>query len=804
MQKNVLVLADGSEISAGTAGKNAIRSLAFTEAVSDADDLAPGAACAGKLELILWVEPGDTLRVTSGTVMTYCLEDKDGSREQVGVFTAVKPTRASRNTYKVYAYDAVSRLDRNLSGWLRANQSSFPMGLYAFAQAVCTQCGVTLANTSLPNGDYQIQAFYADNLTGRQLLQWVGQACGRFLRARADGKLEYAWYTDRRAEAGIRPYSSADVDILAATSDGELLVGSDGLYLLLQDEFGVAYPYAIDGLTYEDYETEPLDKVQIRQSDDDVGVIYPADETGTNAYVVQGNLLLTTGTAAALQPIAKALYDLLRPVTYTPAKIKLLASGVIRPGDIVRVQDANGKEFTTYIMTRTASGGADTLESTGNPSRDSVSAVNQQTYKNLQGRMLEISASVDGLNVKASELSGDYAQLSLTVDGLETRVEDTEGNYSTLSQTVSSLTSTVNGKINGAQAQTLIDQSLQGITLSASNGSTTSTLTLKSGETTLASAEITFSGMVTFSALDGRGYAVKASLADANYTTINGSNITTGQIHNAASTTVYDLSASPYIRMGPSGGTRIEITADGLRTYSNNYLTGVMTHKYGQSAYCCNSVCSCFGWTSSAAGPGTGQTNYRPWYGNSDDGTFRGLIYDAVNHSIDIGRDVNLGLQGGSKNKLIVSSFGIIGIEAMESPEPTFWDMGSGVCDADGLCVVVLDPRYREAIDPHYRPRWIVTPTDAQGPLWVEKTDGGAVVHGASGQPFDWACNAAQQNCAGRYAPEVRGGSRALEVAVMDATVDTDTELETDLLAALSAAEAEAEDSVHTLLEVPA
>lgn len=518
--RHIIVLPDGTELASGDALGDAIQNVTLTESVSTdisgSADVEPGAAAAAELVLVLLT--GAARLITAGDELVLYREE-DGTRTLLGHYTAEKPERSSRRTCTVYAYDNAAKLNKDLSPWLRSIQGSFPMSLYDFATAVCAQCGVTLANTSIPNGSYQVQAFYADNLTGRQLLQWVGQAAGRFLRARPDGKLEYAWYVDRRTEAGIRPYSSEDLRILAATSGGELLVGSDGLYLLLQDDFGVAYPYAIDGLTYEDYETKPLDKVQIRQSDDDVGVLYPPDETGTNAYVVQGNLLLTTSTAAALQPIAKALYELLRPVTYTPAKISLLASGVIRPGDIVRIEDANGRLMQTYVMTRTTSGGADTLESTGNSRRDSVSAVNQQTYRNLRGRMLEISASVDGLTVKASELAGNYAQLSLTVDGLESRVEDTEGNYSQLSQTVSNLTSTVAGKINGSQAQTLIDQTLQGITLSASNGSTSSTLTIKSGGTTLASAEIKLTGVVTF--LD---------LATSGKTTINGDNITTGTI----------------------------------------------------------------------------------------------------------------------------------------------------------------------------------------------------------------------------------------------------------------------------------
>src|SRR5699024_5929950 len=117
----------------------------------------------------------------------------------------VKPTKQSRNTYKVYAYDAVSKLDGIQSTWLRSIQGKFPMSLWAFAQAVAQQCGVTLESTALPrSGDYQVQAFYSDNLTGRQLLSWVAEASCTFLRATPDGGIEFARYIENPV-TGIFP-----------------------------------------------------------------------------------------------------------------------------------------------------------------------------------------------------------------------------------------------------------------------------------------------------------------------------------------------------------------------------------------------------------------------------------------------------------------------------------------------------------------------------------------------------------------------------------------------------------------------
>ena len=59
----------------------------------------------------------------------------------------------------------------------------------------------------------------------------------------------------------------------------------------------------------------------------------------------------------------------------------------------------------------------------GSASRESSSAVNSQSYKNLTGKMLEIKTSVDGLEVKASDLTGKYTDLKATVDGLSSEVK---------------------------------------------------------------------------------------------------------------------------------------------------------------------------------------------------------------------------------------------------------------------------------------------------------------------------------------------------------------------------------------------
>lgn len=417
MYKSILVLSDGAEIGSGVAGQNAIRSLTYTAAVSSTTDLSPGAACANKIEVVLWVEPGDALRITSGTELAYYKQDESGARNLVGTFWAVKPTKQSRNTYKIYAYDSVSKLDGIQSTWLRENQDIFPISIWEFAQTVANRCGVEIENTSLPiNGGHMVQAFYADNLTGRKLLSWVAEASGTFLRATPEGKIEFAWYTPAEEDVGA---GSGSQRAIVRLSSEILRTSQSQIYTI-----GVVPKFYYQGsLSFEDYTCKAIDKVQIKQSDDDVGTIYPPDESGSNAWVISGNLLLTAQTAEDLQSVAQALFGVLDGVTYVPCSFDTKDDGTIEVGNTVQVTDPRGNVFTTFIMTGTYHNGKVTFEGTGNASRDGTAAVNEQSYTNWHGKVLEISASVDGLKIANRDLQGNLASLELTVEGIETNVQ---------------------------------------------------------------------------------------------------------------------------------------------------------------------------------------------------------------------------------------------------------------------------------------------------------------------------------------------------------------------------------------------
>ena len=394
MLQPILTLPSGTELKGGSPG-SAVKSLTLHTAVNAGQEFTIGSAFSDYIEAEIWADPDGSLQITAGDALTYYRQDDAGNRTKVGVFYAEKPTRTKRNSYKVTAYDTMSKLDADFSGWLRANQAQFPKTIWQLVQLACQRAGVALASSSLPiNGSYSVQAFYADDLTCRQIISWAAEAAGCYAHMNAAGKLQFLTYTDKRSTVKITPDGASN-----------------------------STAYYADSLSYEDYTVKAIEKVQIRQSDSDVGVIYPDSTTATNTYVVQGNLLLTTGTEANLKSVVQNLYNVLKNVTYTPCKVSVPSSSGLACGQIVHVKDARGREFDTYLMSATISSGKASFESVGSASRESSSAVNSQSYKNLTGKMLEIKTSVDGLEVKASDLTGKYTDLKATVDGLSSEVK---------------------------------------------------------------------------------------------------------------------------------------------------------------------------------------------------------------------------------------------------------------------------------------------------------------------------------------------------------------------------------------------
>lgn len=447
---NKFVLADGSVL------YDNIVSVSWTEQVnSDSNNITPGAVCANAIDISFWIGSDDTLKIAQGTELTYYkVDDYTAVETKIGVFTCEKPEKDGSNKYKVTAYDNVTKLDIDVSDWL--NALTFPVSISSFATQLAAKCGLEFANSAPINGDYSVQAFTATNVTGRELMKMVAQATGCFIRADSDGELEYAWYVTN-SRLRIAPHKSAvefvplydvvprqlDDNATRSLTTGICKLANDKESKILRDSqvvrlrtADVVYqpestPYFSNQLTFSDFTVTAIDKVQVKQSDNDVGVIYPADAVGTNALVISANRLLVTDSDATLRPYVKNLYDRLNNMVYVPcSNIQTPETLDIRAGDIVTVTDGN-QEFVTWITSVKHSGNKCTFESVGNANRNTTTAVNNAQY-NVNQKIAEVKAGVDGISAKLGEYttkSEAESLVDIALGKIQLSVSDKTGIY---------------------------------------------------------------------------------------------------------------------------------------------------------------------------------------------------------------------------------------------------------------------------------------------------------------------------------------------------------------------------------------
>ena len=400
MFQDKFVLADGTAI------KESIVGVSWSTSSNSDSDITPGSVCASAVEIELWVSSDSALSVTQGTVLTYYKVDTEfGIETKLGVFTCDKPEKTGANKYKVTAYDNVTLLDVDVTEWL--NSLAFPITIKDFAAALAAKCGLELANEPRLNKDYQVQKFTGSGVKARDLMKMVCSASGCFCNADADGKLLFDWYKKNK-DVSISISKSADgryfylFDVLDRNLDDNVeraLITSKA-----SEESTYEIPYFANQLTFSDFTVKAIDKVQVKQSDDDVGVIYPADAQGTNALVIQGNQLLSATSDEALRPYVKNLYDGLNNITYVPcSNIQTPETLDIKVGDIVTVSDGK-RQFETWITSVKHSGNRCTFESVGNANRNTTTAVNDTKY-NARQKMAEIKTSIDRISTKLSEYS---------------------------------------------------------------------------------------------------------------------------------------------------------------------------------------------------------------------------------------------------------------------------------------------------------------------------------------------------------------------------------------------------------------
>lgn len=389
VDKQLIITYSGS----GTTLTNAefqSETMTVTEAICDEQELRFGCCNASSFEIKVL----DTAENFKGKKMrvSILLAGQDEAY-QLGEYKVYSDKPTADRLYKdIVAYDAMYEiLNAEVSGWY--NSLTFPMTLRQFRDSFCSYVGVEQEEITLINDAMMVEkTIDPGELPGKTVIESICEINGRFGHIGRNGKLRYV-VLEQMIE-GLYPADD--------------LYPSDDLYPA--DPMGTTEVFRSHYIScqYEDFICQHIDKLQIRQEENDIGAI---SGTGDNCYIIEDNFLVYGKSAADLQTIADNVLSVIGAVWYRPAQVEARGNPCLEVGDGILLYTTR-ETIYTYILQRTLKG----IQAL----RDSYTAEGEE-YRTGQ---------VNGLQKQIIQLKGKSNVLTRTVEETRLELRDVDQNLS--------------------------------------------------------------------------------------------------------------------------------------------------------------------------------------------------------------------------------------------------------------------------------------------------------------------------------------------------------------------------------------
>lgn len=357
-------------------------SIKITEGLCESDDLKFGECNAAQFEVTV----ADVQQDLTGLEFMVTLE-VDGYEMAMGIYTVDSFVRqADRRLKKITAYDRMRKFSTDVSAWYQV--LTFPLTLKEFRYSLCEHIGVKQIDTDLPLDDMPVsKTIDPEQLSGLDVLQAICEINGCFGHIDKTGRLRYQFL----GCAGLYPSETLfpDDDLFP----GDLLDDENTEQILF---------YKQSDTSYEDYIVTPIDRLQIRQEEGDVGVLYGK---GSNTYVIEGNFLAYGKSSEELKRIAEAVYENIAGRSYRPCKIVNPGLPWIEVGDGL-VCYTSDDVIETYCLKRTMTGiqgMMDTFEASGSIEYEENFGIQSQIVQ-LEGKSAVIKKSIEQVSVDMKNL----------------------------------------------------------------------------------------------------------------------------------------------------------------------------------------------------------------------------------------------------------------------------------------------------------------------------------------------------------------------------------------------------------------
>lgn len=496
-------------------------SMMITESVCSSQNLTFGECCASMFEITV----ADVLMDLTGKEFMVTVEI-GGYEMAMGIYKVDSFVReqADRRRKKIVAYDRMLNFDIDVADWYL--ELTFPLTLKQFRDSLCNHVGITQIMTELPLDDMLItKTIEPEQLDGRKVLMAICEINGCFGNFDKTGRLTYKFL----GTSGLFP--------------SETLYPDDELFPSEMTNAETLSYYKQSETHYEDYVVNPIDKVQIRQEEGDVGASYGP---GSNCYVIQGNYLVYGKTAEELLSIAATVYDQISGRLYRPCQVVGPALPWVEVGDGI-ICYTTDDVIETYCLKRTLKGiqgMTDTYIAIGNIDQEQGFGLGDQIIQ-LEGKTAVIKKSVEEVSVRVTDLK-EYteAQLKITADQIlaeATRAQQAEASLNIkadqIALSVTDLTNSTNSRF---------EQTAQQISLKVSKGDVSSQLSVESDKVTISGNRLIVNS--TNFQLDGNGNATFSG--DIRGSRIYGSYFESGAINIGGGTFYVDSAGNAVINAG--------------------------------------------------------------------------------------------------------------------------------------------------------------------------------------------------------------------------------------------------------------
>lgn len=272
--------------------------------------------------------------------------------------------------------------------------------------------------TDIENETEQISVMKDSALSGLDVIQAICEINGCFGHIGRDGKFHYIYLP--QAIEGLYPS-----DNLFPDHAPEHMVQSKTGHLYPQDPSS----YRIGGDKYikcewEDFFTERITKLQIRQEENDIGKIWPEEDLKPedNCYIIQNNFLVYGKSEEDLKVIAKNIFEKITDIVYMPFTGDVMGNPCLEVGDPVRLP-TKYEIVESYILKRTLKG----IQAL----RDDISADGVKKYEE----------KVNGVQESIIQLKGKTNTLYRNVEETRSELRNTEKQLSTrITQNAESIT----------------------------------------------------------------------------------------------------------------------------------------------------------------------------------------------------------------------------------------------------------------------------------------------------------------------------------------------------------------------------